>query len=175
MTHNTALLIIDAQVNMFEEGRSVFEGDKVLQKIGGLIAQARARRVPIIYIQNNGTEIDPDLPGTPGWEIHPSIAPGADDMVIQKWTPDSFHETTLQITLDSLNIRQLVIAGMQTEFCIDATCRRAHALGYDVTLVKDAHSTYDGEGLTAPQIIAQHNEALGTIVRVEEASNIAFE
>lgn len=175
MTQNTALLIIDAQVNMFAEGGSVFEGDKILQKIGSLIAKARAKRVPIIYIQNNGTEIDPDLPGTPGWEIHPAIAPSTNDIVIQKWTPDSFHETTLQSALDSLNIRQLVIAGMQTEFCIDATCRRAHALGYDVTLVKDAHSTYDGEGLKALQIIAQHNEALGTMARLEEAGNITFE
>jgi nicotinamidase-related amidase len=175
VTQNTALLVIDAQVNMFAEGRSVFEGDKILQRIGGLIAKARARHVPIIYIQNNGTEIDPDFPGTPGWEIHPAVAPGADDIVIQKWAPDSFRETTLQSTLDLLNIRKLVIAGMQTEFCVDATCRRACALGYDVTLVKDAHSTYDGEGLTAPQIIAQHNEALGAMARLEEASSITFE
>ena len=175
MTKNIALLILDAQVNMFAEDGSVFEGDKVLQKISDLIAKARARCVPIIYIQNNGAEGDPDLPGTPGWQIHPAVAPGAGDIVIQKRTPDAFHETTLQSALDSHNIRQLVIAGMQTEMCIDATCRRACALGYDVILVKDAHSTFDDDGLTAAQIITQYNEALCAVVKVEEASNITFE
>jgi nicotinamidase-related amidase len=175
MTKNIALLILDAQVNMFAEGGSVFEGDKVLQKICDLIAKARVKRASIIYVQNNGAEGDPDLPGTPGWQIHPAVAPSAGDIVIQKRTPDAFHETTLQSVLDLHNIRQLVIAGMQTEMCIDATCRRACALGYEVILVKDAHSTFDNDGLTAAQIITQYNEALGTIVKVEEANIITFE
>jgi nicotinamidase-related amidase len=68
-----------------------------------------------------------------------------------------------------------VIAGMQTDYCINATARRAHALGYDVTLVKDAHSTYPGGGLAASQVIAKYNDALGDVVKLEESSNVTFE
>jgi nicotinamidase-related amidase len=174
MSNNTALLIIDAQVNMFAEGSSVFEGEKLLHAISRLIAQARTARLPIVYVQNNGSEGDPDMPGTPGWQIHPAVTPEKGDIVIQKHTPDSFHETNLQSELEARHIRQLIIAGMQTEMCIDATCRRAHELGYDVTLVKDAHSTFDDDELTASQIIAQYNDALRAMVKVEEASNITF-
>jgi nicotinamidase-related amidase len=174
MTDHAALLIIDAQVNMFAEGSSVFEGEKLLRMVSRLIAQARAAHLPIVYVQNNGGEGDPDRPGTPGWQIHPAVTPEKGDIVIQKHTPDSFHETDLQSKLEARHIRQLIIAGMQTEMCIDATCRRAHGLGYEVILVQDAHSTFDGSGLTASQIIAQYNEALRAVVKVEQASNITF-
>jgi nicotinamidase-related amidase len=49
---------------------------------------------------------------------------------------------------------------LQTECCIDATCRRAFSLGYDVTLVKDAHGTWDKDDISAARIIAHHNEVL---------------
>jgi nicotinamidase-related amidase len=174
MNNKTALLIIDAQVNMFAEGASVFEAEKMLHTIIGLIAHARAAHLPIVYVQNNGSDIDPDMPGTPGWHIHPAITPEKGDIVIQKRTPDSFHETNLQAELEARQIRRLIIAGMQTDYCINATTRRAHELGYDVTLVKDAHSTYDSRKLTAAKIIAQYNDALGAVVKLEAASNITF-
>jgi nicotinamidase-related amidase len=174
MSNKTALLIIDAQVNMFAKGSSVFEGERLLNTLSRLIAQARAAHMSIVYVQNNGGEGDPDMPGTPGWQIHPTVIPEKGDIVIQKHTPDSFHETNLQSELEAQHIHGLIIAGMQTEMCIDATCRRAHKLGYDVTLVKDAHSTFDSDGLTASQIIAQHNDALGEVVKVEEAGNITL-
>ena len=172
MSHNTALLIIDAQVNMFSEGGSVFEGEKILGTISRLIARARTAHLPIVYVQNNGSEGDPDMPGTPGWQIHPAVTPEQGDIVIQKHTPDSFHETNLQSELEARRIRRLIIVGMQTEMCIDATCRRAHELGYDVTLVQDAHSTFDGTALAASKIIAQHNDALRAVVKVEASSHI---
>jgi nicotinamidase-related amidase len=174
MSNNTALLIIDAQVNMFTEGSSVFEGEKLLHTISRLIAQARTVHLPIVYVQNNGSECDPDMPGTPGWQIHPAVTPEKGDVVIQKHTPDSFYGTTLQNELEARQIHQVIIVGMQTEMCIDATCRRAHELGYEVTLVKDAHSTFDGDGITAAQIIAQYNDAFRAAVKVEEASSITF-
>jgi nicotinamidase-related amidase len=174
MPPNTALLIIDAQANMFAADHPVFESEQILQKLKDLIARARLAHVPVVYVQNNGSEIDPDMPGTPGWEIHPALTPEKGDTVIQKFTPDSFHETDLQSQLDRKNVRRLVIAGMQTDYCVNATARRAHALGYAVTLVSDAHTTYPAGGLSAPQIIAQYNEDLGILVKLEESNHITF-
>jgi nicotinamidase-related amidase len=171
---NTALLLIDVQVNMFAQGSSVFDGEKVLNTISSLITRARSTHLPIFYVQNNGGENDPDLPGTPGWQIHPAVTPEKEDIIIQKSTPDSFFQTNLQNELDSRHIRRLIIAGMQTDFCINATCRRAFDFGYDVTLVQDGHSTYDGGHLTASQIIFQYNDELIKMVNVKEAKDIPF-
>ncbi len=175
MEKDCALLIIDAQMDMFAAGSRVFAGEKMLQRLSDLVARARRAQVPVVYVQNNGTEIDPDMPGTPGWEIQPELKPEEGETVIQKWSPDAFHETGLQGVLTGLGVRRLVIAGMQSEYCVNATTRRAHELGYEVTLVKDAHSTYDGGGLSAAQIIAQYNGALGEMVKLEEADKVSFE
>jgi len=158
---DTALLIIDMQVGNFKEPAPISEGDELLAKVKNLITRARSAQIPIFYVQNNGGSGDPDAYGTPGWEIYPSIAPVERDVVVQKQTPDAFHETNLHRVLDSRGIKKLVIAGLQTEYCIDTTCRRAFSLGYEVILVKDAHSTWDSSRFTAQQIIEHHNQVLG--------------
>ena len=172
--NNTALLVIDVQVNMFAEGSSVFDGDGILRIIGFLITQAHAAHLPVIYVQNNGGKGDPDLVGTTGWQIHPDVVPEMGDILIQKHTPDSFFNTNLQSELESRHIQHLIIVGMQTEFCINATCRSAHKLGYEVTLVQDGHSTYDGKGLTASQIITRYNDELRGTVNLSRAKDIPF-
>ncbi|MGI9449161.1 MAG: isochorismatase family protein, partial [Geminicoccaceae bacterium] len=77
--------------------------------------------------------------------------------------------------LDALGVDSLIVVGNQTEFCVDTTCRHACSHGYKVTLLKDAHSTWNSDYLTAQQIIAHHNFILGRrFVRLDEASSIDF-
>lgn len=161
MNAETALLVIDVQVGNFEGSLSVYRGGELLSRIAALIAQARAAGLPIVYVQHCGPEGSVDQPGTPGWEIHPAVAPLEGDVVIQKRHPDAFQDTDLRRKLESEGIKRLIITGMQTEYCVDTTCRRAYGLDYDVVLVRDAHSTWDTDLLAAPQVIAHHNEVLG--------------
>jgi len=158
---DTAFLIIDMQVGNFSDPNPVYKGNELLAKVKSLIAKARSAQIPIIYIQNSGGKGDPDEYGTPGWEIHPIIQSAEGDMVIQKQTPDAFHETRLHDELKPREIKRLIIVGLQTEYCIDTTCRRAFTLGYEVTLVRDAHSTWDSSLLKAQEIITHHNHVLG--------------
>lgn len=64
--------------------------------------------------------------------------------------------------LEKLGIEKLIIAGMQSEFCIDTTTRRALSMGYANILVKDAHSTFSTKILPAEKIIEHHNFILGS-------------
>jgi len=149
------------QVGNFSEPDPIYKGNELLAKVKNLITKARSTQTPIVYIQNNGSSGDPDAYGTPGWEIHPSLAPVDGDIVVQKTTPDAFHKTNLHHELEARRIKKLVIAGLQTEYCTDTTCRRAFSLGYKIILVKDAHSTWNSQCLTAQQIIDHHNQVLG--------------
>ena len=92
--------------------------------------------------------------------IHPTIAPESEDLVIHKPETDAFYGTTLQQELDARDLDHLIVVGCKSEACVDATCRKAIDLGYQVTLVSDAHSTTDNTVLTAPQIVAYHNYIL---------------
>jgi len=172
---NIALLVIDMQLGNFEGSDAVYDGENLLSKVERLISKARDEDVSIFYLQNKGSKGDPDEIGTPGWEIHPTILPKEGDIVIEKETPDAFHKTTLHSKLKSKGIEKLVIAGLQTEYCIDTTCRRAYSLGYDVVLVRDAHSTWDSSNLTAEQIISHHSRVLGGwFVTVKNENEIEF-
>ncbi|MFX0205992.1 MAG: cysteine hydrolase family protein [Candidatus Hodarchaeota archaeon] len=156
-----ALIILDMQKGNFMEPQPIFNGEKLVAKIVLLINKMRSVHIPIVYIQNNGGSGDPDEPGTAGWEIHPSIEPRKGDLVIQKSYPDAFQGTVLKKELDSRGIKKIIMVGLQSEFCIDTTCRRAFSLNYDVILVEDAHSTWPSELLTPKQIISHHNSVLG--------------
>lgn len=170
-----ALLIIDVQFGMFGESAPVYNGEILLSRICSLIAQARSSSVPIFYIQHDGGVRSNLEHGAPEWEIHPSITPGQGDTVIEKRTPDSFFETDLDASLRNLGVNKLVVCGIQSDVCVDTTCRRAFSLGYDVTLVSDAHSTWPRGTLNAVDIITHHNDVLKWFADVKPASEISFE
>lgn len=174
----TALLIIDVQVGLTNEAH---DAQTLLQRTASLIDRARGQGAPVIYVQHDDPPGHPLAPGTPPWQIQPAVAPAAAEPVIRKRTADAFYETPLHEVLQSRGVRHLVVAGCQTEYCIDTTCRRAVSLNYSVTLAGDAHSTGASPLLSAAQIIAHHNYVLhgfGTaahMVRVRPAAEIQFE
>ncbi|HEY1352002.1 MAG TPA: isochorismatase family protein [Ktedonobacteraceae bacterium] len=174
MNATTALLIIDAQVNMFAATNPVYGSERLLTTLRALLARARKAGILIVYVQNNGGSGDPDQPETPGWQIHPDLTPRKSDVVIQKWTPDAFYQTLLQEELATHGMKQVILAGMQTEYCIDTTCRRAFTFDYQITLVKDGHSTYATNLLSAAQVIAHHNAILRAFAAVVDAETIDF-
>lgn len=159
MNTKTALLIIDVQVGILDY--PAYKRDEVLAKINHLLTAARTAGTPVIYIQHNGSDPgDPLEPHTPGWLIHPAIAPQVGETIINKTACDAFFATSLQSELEQRGITHLVIAGAMTEFCVDTSCRSAVGRGFDVTLAADAHTTVDNAALTAEQTIRHHNGLL---------------
>ena len=157
MVKDTALVIIDVQKNLIG---SSYQRDEVLAHINTLLAKARATGTPVIYVQHDGPKGHGLEVGTDGWQISPIIVPQEGEPIVHKRASDAFYDTLLQQELNERHIRHLIVAGGQTEYCVDTTVRRATTCGYDVTLVGDAHTTYDCDTLTAAQIIAFYNETL---------------
>jgi nicotinamidase-related amidase len=151
-----ALVIIDVQVGLVSLMPPQLQ-DRVLSNITVLLRQARSSATSVLFVQHDGPKGHPLEADTPAWAIHPSISPLSGEPVIRKKASDSFFETELAEKIQTGQITHLIIAGGMTEYCVDTTCRRAITLGYDVTLVGDAHLTRDTPVLTASQIIAHHN------------------
>lgn len=174
MRAKTALLVIDVQVGMFPEDYPVHDGDALLSRVSDLIAKARKADVPVIYVQHNEAPEEPLATGTEGWRVHPAVAPIEGEPAIQKFRPDAFAETDLSQELERLGSERLVIAGLQTDCCIAATSRRAAELGYEVTIVSDAHSTWGQGSKSAQEIIDQHNDEFKTFAALLRSEQIAF-
>jgi nicotinamidase-related amidase len=175
MPNSTALLIVDVQLGMFESPLipPVSRSDELLATLTKLIDRAREAGVLVVYMQHCGPKGHPVEQGTPPGEIHPAICPREGDAVVRKHFCDSFHETKLQELLQSRSITKLVVAGIQSEFCVDTACRRAFSQGYHVTLVEDGHSTWDTKVLKADQIVAHHNLTLaGSFVKLAKVDSL---
>ncbi|WP_226659306.1 cysteine hydrolase family protein [Pseudalkalibacillus hwajinpoensis] len=155
----TALLIIDVQNRMFQRGASVYHDAKLLYNLKKLIASAKSEGIPVFYIQHetNGQHLQRY---SYDWKLHPFLTVEKDDVIIQKTAPDSFYHTTLEEQLHLKGIKHLLIAGIQTEVCIDTTCRSAQSRGFSTSLIGDAHSTWHTPTLKASQIIQHHNQTL---------------
>jgi len=173
---NKALIVIDVQEGMFNEAFPVHNGAQLLGTLGKLIERARAANTPVIYVQHIGEgEGNPLRMDSPGFPIRADIAPKTDEIIVQKRTPDSFHETTLHQTLQARGIQQLVMCGIQTDYCVDTSVRRAMSLGYKVTVPQDGHSTWPDHGLSAEQIIHHHNAVLANwFAQVKPTAEIEF-
>ena len=152
-----ALLIIDVQMAMFTGETHVYRDVEVLNNITAMLDKARASGMPAIFVQHTVPGYARFEKGSPTWEINPGIKPLANEDVIEKSYCDSFMDTKLESVLKGKGITELIIAGMQTEYCVDTSVRRAFSMGYRNILVSDAHTTYDNEALKADQIIRHHN------------------
>ena len=164
---DTALVVIDIQNDYFPGGAMELEGaDAAGAKAGIAIRSFRERKLPVIHVRHLSVRPGATffLPGTRGAEIHASVQPAAGEAVLEKNFPNSFRNTQLKAALDNHSIKNLVVAGMMTHMCVDASVRHAADLGYKVTLLGDACATraqsYGGETVPARQVHAAFLAAL---------------
>lgn len=175
-TSDSALLIIDMQQGLFHGPATPFAANRVLSNIFLLITKARLSDVPLFFARHIGPDGSPFHAQSPLTHLIPELQVNAQsDVVFTKRYPSCFRETGLQYELNQRGIRQLVIAGMKTEFCVDTTCRAAPELGFNVVLISDAHTTVDNPQLTAESIIGHHNQTLaGPFVTLATAADWQF-
>ncbi|MFL1525010.1 cysteine hydrolase family protein [Pseudomonas sp. O230] len=175
----TALLIIDVQQALCSGEYECFQIARVIDTINKLGARARKAGIPVVLIQHEEAG-SPLAHGADGWQLAEGLDVSPKDERVRKTTPDSFYQTHLQKLLPVQDFERLVICGLQSDYCVNATVRQALKLGDDVVLAADAHSTVDNGNLAAEDIIAEHNKDLahltGSVARIDvkPAADITF-
>ncbi len=157
-TKGSALLVVDVQVGAVDLGP--YRGDLLVGNIARLISVCRPAGVEVIYVQHDGESGGELEPGSKGWEIHPAVSPGPEERIFRKRFNSAFRETGLGSYLEDRGIRTLILVGMQTEYCIDTTCRVAFEHGFRVVMPEMTNSTYDNGEFTAKQIHDYHNRRI---------------
>lgn len=158
-----ALIVIDVQQGLFKaEPAPAFAGE-VIARINMLTKRARDQGVPVIFVQHELTSGNFLLNGSESWALDERLITADTDHQVSKTTPDSFLRTDLEAVLQQADASHLVVCGYATEFCVDTTIRRAAGLGYQITLVSDAHTTQPKPHADAAQIIAHHTATLSSI------------
>jgi nicotinamidase-related amidase len=162
-----ALVIVDIQNDYFPGGAMELEGaDAAAAKAAAAVARFRKDGLPVIHVRHLSVRPGATffLPGTRGAEIHAAVQPAPGETVVEKNFPNSFRNTNLKEVLEKQGIKDLVVAGMMTHMCVDASVRHGADLGYKVTLLGDACATraqsYGGETVPARQVHAAFLAAL---------------
>jgi len=167
---NTALLLIDIQNDYFPDGKMVLEGSlEASEKAKQVLSLFREKGLPLVHIQH--ISVRPGAPffiaGTSGVEIHATVKPLPGELVIHKHYPNSFRDTSLLEHLQSKNIDRVVIAGMMTHMCVDATTRAAFDYGFQCIVLHDACATrllsFNNDIVPAKQVQAAFLSALGAV------------
>jgi|SRR5215212_10365994 nicotinamidase-related amidase len=150
-----ALLIIDIQRDYFPGGAMpLVEPDAAAAAARRVLDRFRADGSPVVHLKHvwEGEDAAFMRPGTDGVEIHDTVAPADGEPVIEKAEPNGFLGTSLEEQLRSAGVGELVVAGMMSSMCVDATVRAAAEKGFEVTVVHDACAAPDleFEGATIP-------------------------
>ena len=177
---STGLLVIDVQNDYFAGGRMEVPGSsECAERVAELLAAFRRAGSPVLHLQH--LSIRPGatffIPGTSGAEIHPTAAPRAGEPIFQKHFPNGFRETGLLDALRDAGVDRLVVCGMMTQMCVDATTRAAFDLGLRCDVAHDACAarpmTFGGRVVAAPDVHAAFLGALASVyARVAPTADI---
>lgn len=172
---NTVLLVVDVQKALIEA--HPYNEKKVIANIKKLITAAKESKTEVIYVRHNdgpGEELEY---GADGWQIYPEIAPEGNETIFEKEYCSSFRKTGLQEYLSGKKIENIVLVGLQTEYCIDTTCKVAFELGYKVIIPEETNSTFTNEFLPAEKLYEFYNykiwdKRFASVKSVEEVLDI---
>jgi len=144
------LVVIDVQQALVDEGPE--DVGPFLDRLAQLMAAARASGTPVLHVQHCGPVGDELEPETAGWQISSAVAPTGGEPVFAKHFNSAFRSTGLEDWLRTRQLTTLVICGMQTEHCIDASIKAAFDRGFQVVVPEGVHTTFANGGLTAGQL-----------------------
>ncbi|WP_115900975.1 cysteine hydrolase family protein [Tenacibaculum gallaicum] len=155
----TALILIDIQNDYFPNGKmELSQPEKASLNAKKVLNEFRSKKLPVIHIQHKSTRSGSSffIPKTQGVEIHKNVKPIDGENIITKHFPNSFRETELLKILNEIRVEKLVICGMMTHMCVDATTRAAKDFGFECIVIGDACATKDlevnGENVKASEV-----------------------
>ncbi|MFF4505019.1 cysteine hydrolase family protein [Streptomyces sp. NPDC001401] len=155
IAENAALVVVDVQKGFDEAGfwgpRNNPEAD---DNIASLIDAWQATGRAVVFVRHDSPK--PQSPLRPGYEGNEfkeyverrrGKGAGAAELLITKTVNSAFYGTPdLDAWLRAEGISQVVVAGIQTNMCVETTARMGGNLGYDVVVAYDATYTFDLEG-----------------------------
>ena len=158
------VVVIDLQTGMFDGAVEppIHDAAGLVARVRAVMQWARRTRRPIAFVRHDGPPGDSLAPGAPGWPVWPALGQADDEPTFAKSVGDAFSNAALGHWLADQGTDEVVLLGAQTDHCVAATVAGAIEAGLRVTVVSDAHSTWDFAGETAEQIIARHNAAFAT-------------
>ncbi len=169
------LLVVDVQHFLIEN--HPYNERNVIDNIKRLIEFARKNNVEVIYVRHEAGVGTPFERNTNGWEIYHEVQPNDNEIIFDKKYNSSFLCTDLHMYLKDKNIENIILVGLQTELCIDSTCKGACELDYKVIIPEETNTTFGNVYINAENLYKHYNYKIwnnrfGKVVPIEEAEEM---
>lgn len=159
---DTALLIIDMISDWeFPDAAALLRTSaRIAPRIAALKLRCRRAAVPVIYANDNRGQWRSDFrrvvaeavqAGGQAGRIVAQIAPDDDDYFVLKPKHSAFFATPMDLLLQHLNVRRLLLTGVSADQCVVTTAVDARMRDYAVVVPQDC---------VASQTTARHRRAL---------------
>lgn len=172
----SALVVVNLQRGAFDGVRCpvIDHPQALVTRVLALLSAARASGTPVVFVQHCEGAGEVFEEGSLQAELHESLLPLPNETVVKKQASSAFVGTSLERLLRRLNVSDLVLCGLQSEFCVTSTARSALQRGFGVIVASDAHATWPTPGDSAPAIIERANAALQALgARLQPSATIA--
>ena len=152
------LIVIDVQKGITDE--RLYDFDGFIRNVTNIIDAARKNNVEVIYVQHD------DGPGTgfsfgdKDFEIADQVAPKENEKIFIKTINSCFGNNDLANYLSESREKDLMIVGLQTNFCIDASVKSAFERGYKVIIPKGTNSTFDNDYMDRETTYKYYNDMM---------------
>ena len=168
------LLVVDMQKCLVDE--DLYAYDSFMEKTVKLIDAARKNRVEVIYVQHDAGPGSGLSAGDDGFEIADQVSPEEGEKVFVKTINSCFGNAEFREYMEHQEDKRLMIIGLQTNYCIDATVKSAFERGYEVIIPEGTNSTFDNDYMTGETTVRYYNEdiwdSVADVIPFEEAMEL---
>ncbi len=150
------LLIVDTQNLIMNE--KLYNFDVLKENLRTLIQTARKNNIEVIYVRHDDGAENALTRGKAGFEIFNEFQPEKNEHIFDKTVNSSFSNTGLLEYLKNQNEHTVIVVGLQTEYCIDATIKSGFEHGFEIIVPSDCNSTFDNEYMSAENTYKYYND-----------------
>ena len=150
------LLVIDMQKALIDDELYAF--DTFMERTTRLIDAARKNNVEVIFVQHDAGVGSGFSVGDEAFEIADEVAPREGEKVFVKTINSCFGNKDFKAYMEQLDDKRVMIIGLQTNYCIDATVKSAFERGFEVIIPEGTNSTFDNDYMTGETTVKYYNE-----------------
>lgn len=150
------LLVVDTQKLITNKNLYKFEEFK--SNVKKIIAMSRENSIEVIFIRHDDGVGNELTKGNDGFEIYEEFQPADNELIFDKTVNSSFKDTGLLEYLKQKKENEIMIVGLQTDYCIDATIKAGFEHGFKMIVPANTNSTFDNKYMSAEQNYRYYNE-----------------
>ncbi len=150
------LMIIDAQKLITND--KLYNFNKFVSNVKELISKARENNIEVIYVRHDDGEGNELTKGTDGFEIYEEFEPLENEKIFDKNFNSAFNGTGLLEYLKNKNEKEIIIAGLQTDYCIDATIKCGFEHGFNIIVPEYSNTTISNEFMSGEENYKYYNQ-----------------